>query len=148
MGTTNKILCVSYRAAANWTSYEERLLFRIYGSNTSKIIDRQKEFDNWRYLASCGCAAQLYARFTNGIVSGFIPGNTLTVSNVRDKLIITKICKTLAKMHKLKPNTGSALQPVLFAKISQYLEVSSGHYQVSFVFTKKFLQTLKKAHSG
>uniref|UniRef100_A0AAF5RTC9 ethanolamine kinase n=2 Tax=Wuchereria bancrofti TaxID=6293 RepID=A0AAF5RTC9_WUCBA len=128
VGITNKILCATY-SPANGTTHKEQLLFRIYGNNTDKIIDRNKEFNNWLYLASHGCAAQIYARFSGGIVSGFLPGNTLTVDNLRDDTIVTNTCKSLSRLHKLKPNTGDEAKPTLFIKIKQFLANFSAHYE-------------------
>ncbi|KAL3982675.1 Choline/ethanolamine kinase family protein [Acanthocheilonema viteae] len=128
VGITNKILCATY-TSENGTMHKERLLFRIYGNNTDKIIDRDKELNNWLYLASHGCAAQLYARFTGGVVSGFLPGNTLTVDNLRDETIVTNTCKSLSRLHKLRPNTGDITKPTLFIKIEQFLANFSDHYE-------------------
>ncbi|VDN03022.1 unnamed protein product [Thelazia callipaeda] len=127
-GITNRILCATY-TPTNITEEKERLLIRIYGNNTSKIIDRTKEIMNWLFLASHGCAAEVYARFSNGIISGFIPGNTLTVDNICDENIVTNTCKSLSKMHKLRPDTGSETKPVLLFKIRQYLANFSDKYE-------------------
>uniref|UniRef100_A0A915PVU7 ethanolamine kinase n=1 Tax=Setaria digitata TaxID=48799 RepID=A0A915PVU7_9BILA len=128
VGITNKILSATY-VPPSGASHKERLLFRIYGNHTDKIIDRDKEFKNWLYLASHGCAAKLYAKFSGGIVSGFLPGNTLTVDNLRDETIVANICKSLSKFHKLKPDTGDETKPILFIKIKQFLANFSDHYE-------------------
>ncbi|EFO20387.2 choline/ethanolamine kinase [Loa loa] len=128
VGITNKILCATY-TPVNGTILKERLLFRIYGNNTDKIIDRNKEFNNWLYLASQGCAAQVYAKFSGGIVSGFLPGHALTVDNLRDETIVTNTCKALSRLHKLKPDTGDETKPTLFIKIKQFLANFSDHYE-------------------
>ncbi|VDK84236.1 unnamed protein product [Litomosoides sigmodontis] len=129
VGITNKILSATYTSPENSVTQKDRLLFRIYGSHTDKIIDRNKEFNNWLYLASHGCAAPLYARFSGGVVSGFLPGNTLTIDNLRDETIVTNTCKSLSRLHKLRPDTGDVTKPILFIKIKQFLANFTDHYE-------------------
>uniref|UniRef100_A0A8R1XXZ3 ethanolamine kinase n=2 Tax=Onchocerca TaxID=6281 RepID=A0A8R1XXZ3_ONCVO len=128
VGITNKIMCATY-TPSNGTTQKERLLFRIYGNNTDKIIDRNKELNNWLYLASHGCAAKLYARFSGGIVSGFLPGNTVAIDNLRDETIVTNTCKSLSRFHKLRPDTGDETKPILFIKMKQFLANFSDQYE-------------------
>jgi hypothetical protein len=49
---------------------------------------RAIELKNWRVLADAGCAAQLYGRFNNGIVCGYVDGRTLELSDAKDLNIV------------------------------------------------------------
>ena len=42
---------------------------------------------NMVVLCAANCAKPLYAKFKNGIAYGFIPGDCVTVENVRDSAI-------------------------------------------------------------
>ena len=48
---------------------------------------REKEMQNMVVLCAANCAKPLYAKFKNGIAYGFIPGDCVTVENVRDSAI-------------------------------------------------------------
>ena len=66
---------------------EEMVLIRIYGANTDLIIDRAAEIRNIQLLHAVGCARPLYARFANGIVYGFFPGECVDEITVQDPVI-------------------------------------------------------------
>jgi hypothetical protein len=48
------------------------------------FYNRRQELLNWHRLAEIGCAAPIYATFTNGIICGYVPGSTLTYESVVD----------------------------------------------------------------
>ncbi|VDM24393.1 unnamed protein product [Toxocara canis] len=101
-GITNKIFCVTHPALNSFKT-DEKVIFRVFGRNTEKIINRKAEVENWLRLAEVGCAAPLFAKFLNGIVCGYLDGEALTVANVRDDKIVTEICRSVAKLHMLPP---------------------------------------------
>ena len=63
------------------------VLVRIYGADTDLIIDRQLEMQNMIILHAAGCAKQLYGKFENGIIYGFVPGECLDEESVRDSKV-------------------------------------------------------------
>ena len=60
------------------------MLFRIYGHETDKIIDRQAELKTLSTLHRHSCAGQVYGVFRNGMSYEYISGEILTVDNIRD----------------------------------------------------------------
>ncbi|VDD93234.1 unnamed protein product [Enterobius vermicularis] len=102
-GITNKVFCVIHKSNEG-SSKEERMIFRVYGKNTDKIIDREAELKNWLRLAAVGCAAPLYGTFNNGLVCGYLPGKSLKVEALRDSDIYPRICKAMSRIHRIRPN--------------------------------------------
>lgn len=51
------------------------------------VAYREIEMQNMVVMCAAKCAKPLHAKFDNGIVYGFIPGECLTVSSVRDVTI-------------------------------------------------------------
>uniref|UniRef100_A0A0N5B0M2 ethanolamine kinase n=1 Tax=Syphacia muris TaxID=451379 RepID=A0A0N5B0M2_9BILA len=134
-GTTNKVFCVVYKANS---SDEERIIFRVYGNNTDKIIDRKGELENWLRLTAVDCAAPLYATFQNGMVCGYLPGKSLTVESLRDKNIYPKICLAMAKIHQIKPDRPR--KPSLFKQIEKFMDNFSERFPVINTFQNADLQ--------
>ena len=80
MGITNKIFSA-------YIDPKDRVVFRVFGKNTEKIIDRRHELESWHKLAKHGLAAPLYGQFNNGLVCGYLPGRSLRVEDMRDSII-------------------------------------------------------------
>ncbi|KHN82719.1 Ethanolamine kinase 2 [Toxocara canis] len=110
-GITNKIFCVTHPALNSFKT-DEKVIFRVFGRNTEKIINRKAEVENWLRLAEVGCAAPLFAKFLNGIVCGYLDGEALTVANVRDDKIVTSVFAeyhfntTISYSHRASLPTG------------------------------------------
>uniref|UniRef100_A0AC34RE93 Ethanolamine kinase n=1 Tax=Panagrolaimus sp. JU765 TaxID=591449 RepID=A0AC34RE93_9BILA len=113
-GITNRVYRVSHKAQP-----EEHLVFRVYGKNTEKLIDRLRELETISRLEKLGIAAPLHAKFSNGIVCGYLEGETLDCTSVRNPHMIEKICEAMAKMHKIPLNENE--EPFIFAKMRQFL---------------------------
>uniref|UniRef100_A0A915A4F5 ethanolamine kinase n=1 Tax=Parascaris univalens TaxID=6257 RepID=A0A915A4F5_PARUN len=129
-GITNKVFCAT-SSTANDVEHDERVIFRVFGRNTERIIDRNAEVENWLRLAKVGCAAPILARFSNGIVCGYLDGEPLTTARVREQKIVTEICRSLAKMHMLEPIDRDNVKPILFQKTEDLLENFSAHFESS-----------------
>ncbi|KAK6761004.1 hypothetical protein RB195_022176 [Necator americanus] len=93
-GITNKIMSASVDS-------NEKLVFRIFGKNTGNFIDRDRELSAMEKLAREGLAAPLYARFSNGILCGYLPGTTVTADQLKNTDMQRKICSTLAAYHNM-----------------------------------------------
>ncbi|CAJ0922375.1 unnamed protein product, partial [Mesorhabditis belari] len=93
-GITNKIF-------AAFVDEEDKVIFRVFGKNTEKIIDRAHELKSWAVLAEKGLAAPLIGLFSNGIICGYLPGNNLNVDLVRETKMQRKIAEAMARMHKI-----------------------------------------------
>ncbi|CAJ0575693.1 unnamed protein product, partial [Mesorhabditis spiculigera] len=111
-GITNKIFAAS-------VSDDDKVIFRVFGKNTEKIIDRRHELESWAVLAEKGLAAPLLGLFKNGIVCGYLPGKTLDVKLVRKPEMQTKIAEAMAKMHNIE--TGHAKLPCVYDKMRNFL---------------------------
>uniref|UniRef100_A0A915EC30 ethanolamine kinase n=1 Tax=Ditylenchus dipsaci TaxID=166011 RepID=A0A915EC30_9BILA len=117
-GITNKIFRVSYEGDS------ERLVFRVFGQGSSKIINREQELESFNRLSEYGIGTPVLARFINGIVCGYLEGECLDVQTVRQPHIVEKICSALAKMHQIPPKNGEELpEPFIYSKIAEYFEV-------------------------
>lgn len=100
---------------------EDVVLIRKYGNNTNLLVDRKAEIDIIRTLNQNGICMPLYATLTNGIVYGFVHGETLNVDMVRDEHIARLIAREMAKLHSTKlketnPKSG------LFEKLDKWIE--------------------------
>ena len=72
---------------ASDTAKKDVVLIRIYGEGSDLIIDRNLEMQNMIILNVAGCAKQLYGKFNNGILYGYVPGKCLNAETVRDPKI-------------------------------------------------------------
>uniref|UniRef100_F1L258 ethanolamine kinase n=1 Tax=Ascaris suum TaxID=6253 RepID=F1L258_ASCSU len=129
-GITNKVFYATH-STANDVEHDDRVIFRVFGRNTERIIDRNAEVENWLRLAEVGCAAPIFARFSNGIVCGYLDGETLTVARVREQKIVTEICRSLARIHMLEPTDRDTVKPILFQKAEEFLRNFSARFESS-----------------
>ncbi|VDM75227.1 unnamed protein product [Strongylus vulgaris] len=114
-GITNKIMSASVDAS-------DKLIFRIFGKNTEKFIDRDRELNAMEKLATRGLAAPVYARFSNGILCGFLPGTTVNVRQLKDLDIQRRICKTMAAFHSLNSTKIETNSMYLFRKTKDFIK--------------------------
>uniref|UniRef100_A0A915N187 ethanolamine kinase n=1 Tax=Meloidogyne javanica TaxID=6303 RepID=A0A915N187_MELJA len=85
-GITNKIFCV-----CNGEEKEDKLIFRVFGAGSDKIIDREFELENFERLSKNGLAAPVYAKFENGLVYGYLPGECVSIKSVREPFLLDKL---------------------------------------------------------
>ncbi|CAK5036757.1 unnamed protein product [Meloidogyne enterolobii] len=95
-GITNKIFCV-----CNEEEKEDKLIFRVFGAGSDKIIDR----------------------FENGLVYGYLPGECVSIKSVREPCIVEKISISLSLIHKI-PLTKEEQnqQPLIEIKLKNWIE--------------------------
>ncbi|UMM41134.1 hypothetical protein L5515_017528 [Caenorhabditis briggsae] len=111
VGITNKIFSAGFGT--------EHVIFRVFGHNTSKVIDRENEVTAWRQLAEHGFAAPLYGKFNNGLICGFLEGKSLKIEQMRDSRFHMNIAKRIAQLHASVPTNGKTL---VFEKMQEFLK--------------------------
>ncbi|KAF2748141.1 kinase-like protein [Sporormia fimetaria CBS 119925] len=115
-GITNTLLqAVNKLPGLSKTEIEsDSILLRAYGRGTDVLIDREKETKSHSLLARHGLAPTLYARFENGLLYKFIPGNPCTPEDLRKPDIWRGVAQRLGEWHATLP-------------ISSISEVSATH---------------------
>ncbi|KAI5364637.1 putative protein kinase-like domain superfamily [Septoria linicola] len=78
-GKTNILAKVTKKDAEG---NESAVLVRAYGQDTEILIDREREIKTHALLASKGLASPLLARFENGIVYRFCPGDVCSTDDL------------------------------------------------------------------
>ncbi|CCD65080.1 ethanolamine kinase [Caenorhabditis elegans] len=111
VGITNKIFSAGFGT--------EHVIFRVFGHNTNKVIDRENEVIAWKQLAEYGFAAPLYGKFNNGLICGFLEGKSLAIEQMRDSKFNMNIAKRIAQLHSSVPTNGKT--PV-FEKMRTFLQ--------------------------
>lgn len=134
-GISNKLIGV-YTDDKN-----KMLLVRVYGAKTELIIDRQSEIRNMLVLNQVGCGCQLYAKFGNGLVYQFLPGDILTIESAKNSKIFPKVAAAMAKMHKLVDlGPDVPKNPCMWKKLHMFLDQFPTNLQdPRLTFTKEKL---------
>ncbi|CAI2357029.1 unnamed protein product [Caenorhabditis sp. 36 PRJEB53466] len=135
VGITNKIFAAGFG--------KEHVIFRVFGHNTNKVIDRENEVSAWRQLAEYGFAAPLYGKFNNGLICGFLEGKSLSIDQMRNSSFHTNIAKRIAQLHTSIPTNGKSL---MFEKMRTFLNQFSPKFQKQTqeeFFTKNFPSNLE-----
>lgn len=116
-GITNKLFGF---IGESCTDKNEMILLRIYGNNTSFIIDRKRELNTHIKLNKSGFASEVYCTLNNGYLYGFVAGDTLTEHSVRDPAIAPLIARSIARMHCKVPISDN--EPVFYSTLCSWLE--------------------------
>eukprot|EP01135_Chromosphaera_perkinsii_P009912 Nk52_evm5s1967 gene=Nk52_evmTU5s1967 len=111
-GMTNKLFCCSQ------AGMDEKVLIRVYGKNTDKLIDREQEVVNMVSLSSKGLAPYLYGRFDNGCAYGFFPGTPLDMDGMSDPHIAPLTAKRLGEWHGT--HIPGDMRPLLFDTLARW----------------------------
>jgi ethanolamine kinase len=109
-GITNILIKVSHEwpGRSEADADREAVLVRAYGNETDTMIDRAKELRVHQLLAGKGLASPLLARFDNGFMYGYIPGEPCTPQDYHDAETSRVIARKLGQWHGSLPI--SALQ--------------------------------------
>ncbi|KAI4889847.1 hypothetical protein NFI96_010482, partial [Prochilodus magdalenae] len=99
------------------------VLVRVYGHKTELFVDRKREMEMFRLLHAHGCGPQLYCSFQNGICYEFVKGTSLDDPLLTQPSVYRLIAAEMGKLHSIKPKTSSSPQPVLWSKLSNYLQL-------------------------
>lgn len=92
-GITNMLLSCTHIPS------EETLLIRVYGQGTNLIIDRHREFVSHLVLNSLKLAPSIHARFSNGLIYGFLPGRSLDPKELSNPGLFPLIAQQLGNWH-------------------------------------------------
>ncbi|KJZ79112.1 hypothetical protein HIM_01263 [Hirsutella minnesotensis 3608] len=81
----------------------ESILLRAYGSGSDVLIDREREAANHELLMRHGLAPALLARFANGMLYRFVPGEVAKPKDLANPEILAAIARRLAQWHATVP---------------------------------------------
>lgn len=98
-GITNKLVGCFTKADP-----KDTIIIRVNGRGTELIIDRQAEFETFKLLHAAKCGPPLYAIFTTGMAYGFLEGEPLNETLVRDKKVAALIAKQMVTLHNVQPD--------------------------------------------
>ncbi|CAD5219997.1 unnamed protein product [Bursaphelenchus xylophilus] len=114
-GITNKVISVQGGKG-------EKLIFRIFGVGTEKVVDRNSEMKSFELLSRHGLAPAVEARFANGFVCGYLPGEPIDVESVRSAKLVPKIASRMADLHKIPIADNEKASPSFFhTKFHQFI---------------------------
>ncbi|KAJ8102157.1 kinase-like domain-containing protein [Lipomyces tetrasporus] len=77
-----------------------QLLLRVYGPNTSQIIDRATELAVLKRLSTRNIGPRILGFFTNGRFEQFLKAHTLTKEDIRSPDISNVIAKRMRELHE------------------------------------------------
>eukprot|EP01134_Creolimax_fragrantissima_P002060 CFRG2060T1 len=116
-GLTNKLFLCSLDGT------DEKCLCRIYGKNTSLLIDRDQELVNIISLQNAGLSPKLIGRFRNGFCYGFLEGEPLDTSGMSDEIVSPLTAKALGMWHRT--HVSGDMSPMLWETIDRWLECAT-----------------------
>lgn len=82
---------------------EDVVLFRIEGEANDLMVDKERELLYMQAFKMAGCGPPVYATFKNGLVYGYIHGETLDLDTVKDPQIARLIAKEMCRLHAACP---------------------------------------------
>jgi ethanolamine kinase len=81
----------------------DSVLMRSYGNNTDILIDRDREATSHSICAQYGLAPSLLARFKNGLLYRYIPGDVCTAQDLTQEQIWRPVARLLGEWHARLP---------------------------------------------
>ncbi|KAL9121831.1 MAG: hypothetical protein Q9187_001606 [Circinaria calcarea] len=81
----------------------EAVLLRAYGKGTEVLIDRDRETISHSLLAQHNLAPPLLARFQNGLMYRFIPGQVCSSADLTREAVWKGVARRLAEWHATLP---------------------------------------------
>lgn len=132
-GISNK-LYACYPNSIGLNSHET-LLFRLYGKDTEKFVDREEEIATLSIINSIGLGPRFYTSFRNGICYEYLPGRIADYELVTNPDVYPKIAESVATLHlasfkglrteeQLEPDE----KPFIFEKIRQVIDLIREDY--------------------
>lgn len=96
---------------------QDSILMRAYGNNTDILIDRDREAAAHQMCAKHGLAPALLARFQNGLLYRFIPGEVCTPKDLGTEQTWRAVARRLGQWHATLPtsaisNMGAAVNGI------------------------------------
>lgn len=113
-GITNTLLkAVNRRPGLSKEDVDkDAILLRAYGNGTAILIDREREAANHELLMRHHLAPELLARFENGMLYRYVPGEVAQPATLREPALIKAIAGRLAEWHATVPCLHKVPQPV------------------------------------
>ncbi|XP_030641546.1 ethanolamine kinase 1 isoform X2 [Chanos chanos] len=118
-GITNQLMGFYVGSMAD----SDVVLVRVYGRMTELFVDRDKEVEMLQVLSTHGCGPQIFCTFQNGICYEFMRGVALDDTLLRQPAIYRLIATEMGKIHSIKSSSNSPAEPVLWTKVSLFLEL-------------------------
>lgn len=81
----------------------DSILMRAYGKDTEILIDRDREATSHLLCAKHGLAPPLLARFKNGLLYRFIPGDVCTPQDLINEQVWRPVARRLGEWHAKLP---------------------------------------------
>ena len=108
---------------------EDIVLIRIDRQGTEMFSNRDLETIIMLTLNEAGLLPPLYCRLKNAICYGFAKGRNLTVEEMRDKAMMKRTTRALAKLHAVKtPTPFEGQKPQLWAGCDKWLGLLPSEY--------------------
>ncbi|MBN3307804.1 EKI1 kinase, partial [Amia calva] len=104
-------------------SMDDVILVRVYGKKTDLFVDRGNELKSFMVLHAHNCGPQLYCTFQNGICYEYLKGTVLNEGLVRQPAIYRLIAVEMARIHSIQPENNSPANPILWTKVSEFLNL-------------------------
>lgn len=115
-----------YKVTPSTSTALNPVAFRIYGANTEKFIDREKEVAAMAALHAHGFGPALLGFFPNGRIESFLPMRCLNPDEMAAATFVPGIAATLAKFHAFNAAEAPATPATPFGRIYEWLDVVSG----------------------
>ncbi|KAJ8901113.1 hypothetical protein NDN08_004973 [Rhodosorus marinus] len=119
-----------------------RVAVRVFGSGAS--VDRATENSIYRKLSELKVAPEFLVDFGNGRVEMFLPGRTLTRTDIHEQIISERIAEELARLHLVDLRGEDEVpEPTVWSLLDEWLKESLKIIPEipSFPFDKKQLET-------
>jgi len=113
-GSTNKL----YRV--NVLPNKEKLLVRIYGKGTGKLIDRDAELHIMKTLEPTELGPKVFGTFSNGYLYEYFEGQTLSPTDLRNQTYAAPIAQHLAQWHRT-PLDGLSKEPIFWSNVYKWM---------------------------
>ncbi|KAF8451227.1 ethanolamine kinase 1 [Terfezia claveryi] len=107
-GKTNLILKVVFKRALYSKEQidQDAVLVRVYGSGTSLLTCREREWNSHYILAQYKLAPPLLARFENGLIYRFTPGRTCDSVDLGKESVWRGVARKMGEWHAILPIPG------------------------------------------
>jgi ethanolamine kinase len=116
-GMTNKLIKVTSGCA----NVDNVVLVRIYGRGSDLLINRKAELQTLEILSTLGLSAGLYGHFNNGMVYGFVQGQTFTTKDMIDSHKSSLVAEHMATWHKIDISANPS--PVFFKNLEKWISL-------------------------
>lgn len=118
------------------------VVVRVYGENTERFVDREKEVETMRMLHQHGFGPEVLGVFGNGRVEGFLSGQAcLESDDLGREDVAVVIAETLARFHRISSAKGGRGERML--KGFPVARPQAGQVNTPFGKTRAWLETAK-----